>query len=74
MSDRQPVCPKCQSAMEVGWLPDLSMGGSVMPRWQSGIPEPNGVLGLGGLKLNADRPYVATYRCPNCGYLESYAR
>lgn len=42
------------------------------PEWVEGQPVPSFWLGL---KLKGkDKLRVATYRCPNCGLLQSYAR
>ncbi len=69
------TCPKCAGAMEEGFLPDQSEGFYV-PHWQPGSPEPVRFLGgnVGTFKVNKDqwRP-VITYRCTQCGFLESYA-
>lgn len=68
-----PNCPKCATAMESGFI--LDRGGSSSyfstPEWAEGEPEPSFWTGL---KLKGrERHAVTTFRCPACGYLESYA-
>ncbi len=64
-----PVCAKCRGAMELGFVPDNTYGGIVDPKWAAGPPA-NGFLGI----HVAGRTYtVRTYRCTQCGHLESYA-
>ena len=48
--------------------------GKVTPaQWVAGDPEYSFWMG-GGLKLRGkDRLDITTYRCPRCGYVESYA-
>jgi hypothetical protein len=68
-----PSCPKCQTEMQEGFIPDHGHQGTVLvSSWVAGPPEPSFWMGLklGGKEL---RPIV-TNRCPACGYLESYAR
>ena len=65
-------CPKCSSAMELGFIADVTHGGVVAPRWYSGRLEWSF---WGGLRLRKRAClYVQTMRCTQCGYLESYAR
>lgn len=69
------TCPKCGSAMDEGFIVDRAEGFYV-PQWQSGPPQSTRLLGInvGGVNVNVKlwRP-VTTYRCAQCGYLESYA-
>lgn len=69
------VCPKCAGAMEEGFTVDR--GNAVfVANWQPGRPEPEHFLGMNMgspvAKRNQWRPIV-TYRCTQCGFLESYA-
>lgn len=57
--------------MEAGFLLDASQRGYDQQRWTVGEPEPSFWMGL-KLKKDSVLP-VATFRCPKCGYLESYA-
>jgi hypothetical protein len=71
MPERVPSCPTCNVTMELGHMPDAGTGRTYqIPKWVAGEP----VKSLWwGLKVTAPLP-VLTYRCPNCGYLELYAR
>lgn len=69
-----PTCPKCAAAMAPGFLIDKGTpggGGASAPEWAGGAPE---VSFWTGLQLRGrERHPVTTFRCPACGYLESYA-
>ena len=59
--------------MEPGFIIDKGVpSGSVSaPEWAEGAPEPSF---WSGLQLRGrERHAVGTFRCPTCGYLESYA-
>jgi hypothetical protein len=57
--------------MESGWVADRSHAGLMQQSWSAGAPQPSFWTGL---KLEKDRVVpITTLRCPNCGYLESYA-
>ncbi len=67
------ICPKCATAMAQGFVIDKGMrGGSISaPEWADGTPTPSF---WSGLSLHGrERHEVTTFRCPQCGYLESYA-
>ena len=58
--------------MEAGYVLDLMHGGYAQGAWVDGPPEKSFWTGL---KVHGhQRVPVTTYRCPHCGYLESYAR
>jgi hypothetical protein len=57
--------------MEMGFLLDASQRGYGQQNWTLGEPQPSFWMGL-KLKENSAVP-VTTFRCPKCGYLESYA-
>jgi hypothetical protein len=64
-------CIRCHVQMEVGYVPDLREGGSSQQVWSPGVPSRSF---WAGLKMKADQLVpVKTFRCPKCGYLESYA-
>jgi len=72
MSDT-PECIRCQTAMELGFLVDHSHAVLRLGRWCAGKPDPSfwsGEMSRGQYKAAT---VVTTYRCPECGYLESYA-
>jgi hypothetical protein len=68
-----PKCPKCQTEMEAGWVMDRGHGDFVrLATWVQGEPERSFWMGM---KVSGKKQLqVQTFRCPQCGYLESYAR
>ena len=58
--------------MESGWVPDNTHAGLQQENWCPGEPQPSFWTGLKVEKKDIVIP-VITFRCPNCGYLESYA-
>ena len=63
-------CIRCQGAMEAGYIVDFG-GGISRQHWFAGEPVK---AFLSGLKVKwSQRVPTRTYRCENCGYLESYA-
>jgi hypothetical protein len=58
--------------MESGWVPDNTHAGLQQENWSPGEPQPSFWTGLKVKKKDIVIP-VTTFRCPNCGYLESYA-
>jgi hypothetical protein len=68
---RAPRCPKCDSAMAEGFTPIETQGWPKVINWVAGAPEKSL---WSGLKLRGRQKLaVETWRCPRCGYLESYA-
>ena len=73
MGDFHPRCPKCQKPMERGHVPDASHGQVLETSWAPGEPERRRFVG--GIKYRAGEVIpVRAYRCPECGYVELYAR
>ena len=66
-----PTCPKCNVLMEEGFIIDATYGGRLQSEWAEGAPKRSIWTGIRVAK--EDRHPVTTYRCPRCGYLESYA-
>ena len=65
-------CPKCNGDMEAGFVPDFSYGSVFCSSWVEGDAEKGW---LGGVKTkNRTKIAITTYRCTNCGFLESYAQ
>lgn len=64
-----PTCAKCDGEMEVGYIPDYRP--SIKPSfWVKGLPKKSFWTGI----VEPDRlTPIITFRCTNCGYLESYA-
>jgi predicted nucleic-acid-binding Zn-ribbon protein len=69
MMERNIKCPKCQRAMQKGYIPDATYGGVVLGTWVEGEVE-TGFLGAIKLKGKTRRT-ITTYRCNSCGYQES---
>jgi predicted RNA-binding Zn-ribbon protein involved in translation (DUF1610 family) len=67
------TCPKCGSAMERGFIPDrIDVRYALLREWVAGVAQERF---FGGVKLKGkERYYVLTFRCPDCYYLESYAK
>jgi len=64
-------CIRCHAQMESGWVPDNTHSGLQRQNWSPGEPQPSFWTGL---KVGKDQVIPATtFRCPKCGYLESYA-
>jgi len=69
--DRAPECPRCEQPMERGYMVDHSYGSAYPTAWVEGHPEWSRWSGL-RLKGKVKVP-VTTFRCPQCGRLESFA-
>ena len=76
MTEESLACTRCQGEMESGYCPDLNYSVTSNPCWLPGLPK-RGFF-RGALKISATdwRSAIAviTFRCKNCGLLESYAR
>ena len=68
-----PVCPRCRSAMEEGFVLDHGhMDARKTTQWVEG--EPVRSFWAGGIKVKGLRKLpISTWRCTRCGLLESYA-
>ena len=66
-------CPKCQSVMEEGFIPDGigSLRAAKPSEWYQG--ELKRSVWTGVQQIGKTHFEVRTYRCTECGYLESYA-
>jgi len=72
MTNRSIVCPKCNAAMEEGFIPDLTQyNAKTVSQWVEGAPERS--IWTGIKTKGREKFQVTTYRCAGCGYLESYA-
>jgi hypothetical protein len=73
MSDMKPPrCSRCGRGMERGLIMDRGHAGKpTTPSWVEGQPEPSFFRGL--KTKGKEQHEVVTFRCPGCGYLESYA-
>jgi hypothetical protein len=72
MNADPPICPACDRPMETGFLVDHGHGVVLPAAWVPGVPEWSRWRGL-RLKGRTKMP-VTTFRCPECGRLESFAR
>ncbi len=68
-------CSKCSGNMEKGFIADYTYGSSdstiVQNRWVEGEYKTNWT---GAAKLKDQKKFImTTFRCVNCGYLESFA-
>jgi hypothetical protein len=67
-----PICAKCQGAMEQGFTLDHSYGESSAAEWVEGPAEKSFWTGV--KTRGRERRPIETWRCERCGYLESYAQ
>jgi len=66
------TCPKCGQQMREGFLPDHTYGRLLVGSWAAGKPK---MSFWSGVKVfSKDCFPITAYRCPSCGYLESYAK
>jgi hypothetical protein len=72
MNTNQPVdCLRCHAHMKEGFVADFTHAGIAQQTWSPGAPTRSFWTGI---KVEEDQAVPAfTLRCPNCGYLESYA-
>jgi hypothetical protein len=65
-------CSKCNGDMQEGLVVDLSYAGILRSMWVEDEPETQVVAGIAD---NHKRKLkTITYRCSNCGFLDSYAK
>jgi hypothetical protein len=65
-------CLRCGGPLEEGFIPEFTGHGSCQMPWVEGRPETSF---WSGLKINDRRCLKTfTYRCTQCGRLESFAR
>jgi hypothetical protein len=72
MHQHLPLCLTCNQAMEPGYLVDHGHGAVYPAAWIAGIPKWSRWLGL-KIKGKTKVP-VATFCCPQCGRLDSFAQ
>jgi hypothetical protein len=58
--------------MDQGFVADFTQSGTQVACWVEGPPEKS--FWSGTRAPAAKRLPIGTFRCPSCGYLESYAR
>ena len=76
--DDSRKCPKCQTRMETGFIPDMSYGAVLQSRWHPGKPRPAfSFLGLsmkGAISVDyRDGLPITAWRCTKCALVELYA-
>lgn len=73
MSVNLHACPYCRVTMEQGFVGDQTHHARLtVPQWVEGEPESSF---WSGLKTKDRRVLsVATWRCPDCGFLASFAK
>jgi hypothetical protein len=64
-------CAKCGGLMQTGFIVDRSYGSTFQEEWVQGRPRS---FLYRVILRGARRQKVLTYRCVDCGYLESFAR
>jgi hypothetical protein len=57
--------------MEAGFIPGETSKVVTVTRWVAGRPEPS--FWKGTKITDKEQRAITTYRCPGCGFLESYA-
>ena len=68
------ACPKCGGEMEEGFIGDNNLTNVVASVWIAGAPESSFWTGKAGVKVaGRAKRRVQSFRCTNCGYLESFA-
>ena len=66
-----PKCLRCGTLMTEGFMMDATQGAALVARWVAGPPERS--FWTNTKVRGKEQRKVVTYRCPKCGYLESYA-
>ncbi len=64
-------CAKCGTQTEEGFILDRTHGAVLGAEWVEGVPDRSVLGGIKGLKKRR-RFRVMTFRCPKCGFVESY--
>jgi len=71
MADVERKCVKCAGDMEEGFILDLGQGAGLPADWVEGEPERS--FWTGTKYTTKVRYRIRSYRCADCGFLESYA-
>lgn len=69
-----PPCLRCETPMEKGFYVDFAHMQLLQSRWCAGDPQPGWLktTEVKGAQAHAGIKVVA-FRCPSCGYIETYA-
>ena len=73
MSEASYRCPKCDGAMEQGFILDRTHGGQLVSNWVASAPLKSFWVGTKTAPPENIIP-VGAFRCASCGFLEMYAR
>ncbi len=65
-------CSKCNSEMQPGLVVDLSYAGILRSMWVEDQADKNAAVGT--VDNHKRKLKTVTYRCSNCGFLDSYAK
>lgn len=68
-----PECLRCQAVMVEGFQFDMGYGVIQQAKWVAGSPQRSWISGEVKTAQAKQGVPVTTFRCPACGYLESYA-
>lgn len=80
MNETASTCPKCSGEMVDGFVIDNSHGAVLVSQWVKGAPKAATLFGRIVSQLIVKSPKkgetipIGTFRCQDCGFLESYAR
>ena len=64
-------CSKCSGEMQEGLVVDLNYAGVLQSMW---VDDQIGTSVAPGTAVGKRKIKTITYRCSNCGYLDSYAK
>ena len=64
-------CSKCSGEMQEGLVVDLNYAGVLQSMW---VDDQAGTSAAPGTGDGQRKIKTITYRCSNCGYLDSYAK
>ncbi|MBS0196867.1 MAG: hypothetical protein JSR77_08920 [Planctomycetes bacterium] len=67
-----PSCIRCDMPMEAGFLLDHGHGTNFQTVWCKGTVQHSIWVGIKQAQVATGIP-TTSYRCPQCGYLETYA-
>jgi hypothetical protein len=71
MAETKRPCPKCNAAMERGFVVDYSYGARLVSTWIEGVPL---TKLFGGAQVKNRRAMeITANRCTKCGFLEMFA-
>lgn len=73
MAEAKTRCSKCNGEMVQGFILDWNVAGRLVSSWVEGAPEKSFWTGTKSPAYEKCIP-VGTFRCSDCGFLESYAR